>query len=87
VPLHGPAAGLYLRLWSRAFPDRPATPDHDEQLRSYERLHGPRIDELEAQLHTKLRVAHRLLGDVRCDGRHYGQAVHCRHAVAASTSQ
>src|SRR6185503_7858047 len=38
VPLHGPAAGVYLRLWAPAFPYQPATADQAEQLHWHERL-------------------------------------------------
>jgi hypothetical protein len=33
TPLHGPTAGVYFRMWLRAFPDRPITPGQaDEQV-------------------------------------------------------
>lgn len=80
APLHGPAAGLYFRMWLAAFPDNPLTAEHADQQGHYEHLHGPRIDELEMDLRHKLRDPARQLGDIECAGRHHGRPVACTFA-------
>jgi hypothetical protein len=80
APMHGPAAGLYFRMWLAAFPDNPLTIEHADQQVHYEHLHGPRIDELEADLRHKLRDPDRELGDIECAGRHHGRPVACSFA-------
>ena len=86
VPLHGPAAGVYLRLWARAFPGQPATADQAEQLHWHERLHGSQIDDLEAELRRRLRDPQRRLPTVDCQGRHHGRPVRCRYAARAEAA-
>jgi hypothetical protein len=85
VPLHGAAAGLYLRLWLRAFPDRPITPAQAAEQVHYERLHGPQIDEYEAGLRRKATDPGRRLVDIVCAGRHHGTKVACRYAATTAS--
>lgn len=80
APMHGPAAGLYFRMWQLAFPDNALTREHAEHQVHYEHLHGPRIDELEADLRRKLRDPDRHVGVINCAGRHHGQPVDCAFA-------
>jgi hypothetical protein len=82
APMHGPAAGLYLRMWLAAFPDNPLTAEHAQHQIHYEHLHGRRIDELEATLRHKLRDPDRQLGDIACAGRHHDQQVSCSFALS-----
>jgi hypothetical protein len=86
VPMHGASAGLYFRMWSAAFADRPVTDDQADNQHHYERLYGTQIDELDALLRSKLADPHRQLGDVTCDGRHHGRAVTCRFATGSDTT-
>lgn len=83
VPLHGAAAGLYLRMWLRAFPDRPITSAQAAEQVHYERLHGAQIDEYEAQLRRAATDPDRRLADIVCVGRHHGRKVTCRYAPLA----
>ncbi|MGI5185466.1 hypothetical protein ACQEVZ_55410 [Dactylosporangium sp. CA-152071] len=53
APMHGPGAGLYVRMWLAAFPDGPVTADQADNQRHYEHLHGPQIDELETTMRRK----------------------------------
>ena len=82
APMHGPAAGLYFRMWQQAFPGNELTAEFADHLGSYEQLHGSRIDELEADLRHRLRDPHRQLGDITCTGRHNGRSVTCTFARA-----
>jgi hypothetical protein len=77
APMHGPAAGLYFRMWLAAFPENPLTAEHAEHQVHYEHWHGQRIDELEADLRHKLRDPDRQVGDIACAGRHHSQQVTC----------
>jgi len=76
-PLTSPAAGLYMRLWAKAFPDRPMFTDRHEH---HEALEGSRIDDLEKGLRGKLAVKSRRLATIECDGRHHSKPVRCRYA-------
>jgi hypothetical protein len=80
APMHGPAAGLYFRMWQQAFPDSELTAEFANQQGSYEQLHGSRIDELEADLRHRLRDPDRQLGDITCAGLHHGKQVTCTFA-------
>lgn len=80
APMHGPAAGLYFRMWQQAFPDSELTVEHAEHQVHYEHLHGSRIDELEADLRHQLRDPGRQLGDITCAGLHHGTQVTCAFA-------
>jgi hypothetical protein len=82
APMHGPAAGLYFRMWLAAFPDNTLTAEHTEHQVHYEHLHGSRIDELEADLRHKLRDPDRQLDDITCAGQHHGKPVTCMFARA-----
>jgi hypothetical protein len=85
APMHGAAAGLYFRLWQTAFPQHQVTADQAEQLVHYEKLFGPRIDDLEAALRRKSADPARRLAEVDCAGRHHGRRVACRYAPAPSS--
>ena len=80
IPLHGAAAGIYLRLADRAFPGHglfdPSLTAH------YERAQGPGMDRYERLLRRRLTVRGRRLDPARieCDGEHWGQAVMCKYA-------
>lgn len=80
APMHGPAAGLYFRMWQQAFPDSELAAEFANHQGSYEDLHGSRIDELEADLRHRLRDPDRQLGDITCAGRHHGKSVTCMFA-------
>lgn len=80
TPLHGPAAGVYFRLWLRAFPDKPITPGQAGDQVHYEKLYGTRIDDLERTLRQKAADPDRQLRDIDCPGRHHGTRVACRYA-------
>jgi hypothetical protein len=54
APLTTAGSGLYLRVWAKAFPDRPVLDDRGEQLEHYEALKGSVIDEHEAVMRRKL---------------------------------
>ena len=82
IPLHGAAAGFYLRMWQRAFPGHP---DGDPSLAAaYERAHGPGIDRHERYVRRTLAVPGRRLDPARieCDGEHWGEAVTCKYQTA-----
>ncbi|HZN77939.1 MAG TPA: hypothetical protein VFC00_40530 [Micromonosporaceae bacterium] len=85
APMHGPAAGLYFRLWQKAFPQHPATADQADQQVHYENLFGGQIDDLEAELRRKTVDPTRRLADIECAGRHHGQQVACRYATAPAS--
>lgn len=80
TPMHGSGAGLYFRMWQKAFPEHPMTVEHAETQVHYERLHGARIDEFEAELRHSLRDPDRQIGDIDCGGRHHGEPVNCKFA-------
>jgi hypothetical protein len=80
APMHGPAAGVYFRMWLAAFPDHPLTVAHAGHQAHYEHLHGARIDELEVDLRHRLRDPDRQVGDIDCAGRHHGRPVACSFA-------
>lgn len=79
VPLHGAAAGIYLRLADQAFPGHglfdPSLTAH------YERAHGPGMDRYERLLRRRLTQQRRRLDParVKCGGEHWGQAVTCKY--------
>lgn len=79
APLRSPAAGLYLRMWAAAFPDKPLFADRSQH---HETLEGSTIDDLEATMRRKLTVKDRKLGDITCAGRHHGEIVQCKYAGA-----
>jgi hypothetical protein len=85
APMHGAAAGLYFRMWRAAFPYRSISGDDAEQQVAYEKLHGSRIDDLEAMLRHKAADPQRRLVDIDCSGMHHGQRVQCRYAASATT--
>ncbi|MDX6740449.1 hypothetical protein [Actinocorallia sp. A-T 12471] len=55
APLHGAAAGLYLRLFHRAFPDHAHDVSGEVTVADYERMYGNRLDDQEAFLLRQLR--------------------------------
>ena len=80
TPLHGPTAGVYFRMWLRAFPDQPSTPDQADEQVHYEKLYGTQIDDLERTLRQKAADPNRQLRDIDCPGKHHGTRVACRYA-------
>ncbi len=54
APLTTSGSGLYLRVWAKAFPDRPVMDDGGERLAHHEALKGDVIDEHEAVMRRKL---------------------------------
>lgn len=79
VPLHGAAAGFYLRMWRQAFPGHLA---FDAELADhYEVAHGPGMDRHERYVRRRLRVPGRRLDPARieCDGEHRGKPVSCKY--------
>jgi hypothetical protein len=88
APLSTAAAGLYLRVWNRAFPGhRNPFKEAADDAGHYEAIAGSRIDAIEAESRRKLTDRGRTLKDEECSGRHHGEpAPHCRyysHAKAA----
>ncbi len=74
VPFSAAAAGLYLRMWATAFPDHPLGTERGQH---HEALYKTRIDDLESEARHKLRVDHRALTSVSCEGFHHGEPVAC----------
>lgn len=83
APMTTTGAGLYFRLWARAFPHKPVLPDG--QRKHYEALHGEAIDDLEDQLRRTLARHDRVLGTPECTGRHHGSPGRCRYAHPGTT--
>jgi len=81
TPLHGPTAGVYFRMWLRAFPDRPITAGLADAQVHYEQLYGVQIDDLERTLREKAADPRRQLGEIECAGKHHGMRVACRYAT------
>lgn len=78
VPLHGAAAGFYLRMWKLAFPGHVVD---DEITVHHEALYSGQMDDHERIIRRKLRQPKRHLGalDITCDGMHWGQKVACKY--------
>jgi hypothetical protein len=81
APLHGPAAGLYFRMWLQAFPDKPITAGQADEQVHYEKLYGAHIDDLQQTLHQKAADPNRHPRDIDCAGKHHGTPVACRYAT------
>jgi len=84
TPLNTPAAGLYARMWGRAFPGHPVWAD---QVGHYEAIEGQTIDTFEAETRARIGRANpwRVLGEVECKGLHHGEpALGCRFVVQDS---
>jgi hypothetical protein len=79
VPLRSPAAGLYLRMWTAAFPDQPM---FAEPSQHHEALEASTIDDLETTLRRKLTVKSRTLPDITCTSEHDGEIVQCKYTGA-----
>jgi hypothetical protein len=79
VPLRSPAAGLYLRMWTAAFPDQPM---FAEPSQHHEALEASTIDDLETTLRRKLTVKSRTLPNITCTGEHDGETVQCKYTEA-----
>jgi hypothetical protein len=80
IPLTGTAAGLYFRMWSRAFPGHELT-DRGEH---YEALYKDAIDKAEGDIRQKLNLPGRVvLRDFTCDGTHHGEPVQCKYQAEA----
>jgi hypothetical protein len=84
VPLHGAPAGLYFRLWLRAFPDHPVTPDQVDNQAHYETLYAEQMNDLESDLRRKVSDPARHLGDITCKGLHHGEATACRYTTRST---
>jgi hypothetical protein len=84
TPMHGAAAGLYLRLWRQAFPTHQPASGLDDTLASYARLHGAQIDDLEHALRRQAAAPGRRLQRVECGGWHHGRRVACRYATSTA---
>lgn len=82
VPMNGAAAGLYMRMWSLAFPDHLIAADSHTH---HEAIYHDQIDDLERELRHKLTVPTRRLEalSIECDGDHHGSPAACRYAVQA----
>lgn len=63
APLNSTGSGLYMRMWAKAFPDRPAFEDVAERLDHYEALKGDAMDDQEATMRQKLGQPWRTLHD------------------------
>jgi hypothetical protein len=81
TPLHGPTAGLYFRMWLRAFPDKLITPGQTDEQVHHEKLYGTQIDDLQRTLRHKAADPNRQLRDIDCAGKHHGTHVACRYAT------
>jgi hypothetical protein len=79
APLNSPGAGLYLRMWTAAFPGQPM---FIEPRQHHEALEGSTIDDLERTVRRKLADKARTLSDVTCTGEHDGETVQCKFAGA-----
>jgi hypothetical protein len=77
APLTETAAGLYARMWGRAFPG--ITDVWQQPREHYEALRGTLIDDLEAWSRRKLAQSDRVI-EFDCGGMHHGQAVNCHGA-------
>lgn len=80
VPMHGDSAGLYFRVWAKAFPDNVLTTEQTDTHEHYEQLFGSRIDILEQDVARKITDQGRILGEIDCHGYHHGEPVTCRFA-------
>ncbi|MGH3986846.1 MAG: hypothetical protein ACRDTZ_05955 [Pseudonocardiaceae bacterium] len=76
APMRLAATGLYIRMWTVAFPDQRIF-DGGEH---YEALEGSAIDDAELVARSKLAVGDRRLGAIVCAGRHHGESVQCKYA-------
>ncbi|MFY1620072.1 hypothetical protein [Micromonospora sp. WMMD736] len=81
VPMHGAGAGLYFRLWAKAFPTHPLTVEQAAQRVHYEKLFASQIDESQAELRYRMADPQRRLVDIECEGKHHGKRVDCRFVV------
>jgi len=82
IPLNGTAAGLYFRLWTRAFPDHELT-DRGEH---YEALYKDSIDKVEQEMRRKLTLRGRVVQrGFTCDGTHHGQPAGCKYRAVAGS--
>lgn len=84
APLTSPATGLYMRMWSQAFPDKPVFGDAGEH---HEALEGSRIDDMEADTRRKLTVRERTLGEIECEGKHRSEPVQCTYVKREDAAQ
>ena len=78
TPLNTTGAGLYFRVWYRAFPDHKHVIGNDTE--HYEALRGTAIDDLDTELRQKLTRPDRTLTGTICHGRHHGETVDCTYA-------
>ncbi|MDT7785570.1 MAG: hypothetical protein QOF58_3989 [Pseudonocardiales bacterium] len=80
TPIRSSAAGLYMRMWIAA--GLPEIPEVTEGSRNHEALEKSRIDDNEAFSRSKLAVADRQVGVIKCSGLHHGDEVNCVYAPA-----
>jgi hypothetical protein len=85
VPMHGDSAGLYFRVWARAFPNHSLTAEQADTRNHYEKLFGSRIDVLEQDVARRLTADDRVHGDIDCRGYHHGKPVTCRFTERKDT--
>jgi hypothetical protein len=71
APLPAEAVTLYMRTWSRAFPDTRAF--DPLELDSYEHVAGSAADDLETDIRRRLRRPDRALAGITCTGLHHGE--------------
>lgn len=83
APFHTSAVGLYLRMWSKAFPDHPIHDGQAESRNHYEALRSSEIDDFEAQVRRRMTDSTRHLRDITCEGKHFGEPAVCRYAKQA----
>ena len=74
APLTSTGAGLYFRMWAKAFPDKPAM---SGQAVHYEAIGGAQIDAAEEEARRLSRADWRVPGKPECAGRHHGVEVAC----------
>jgi hypothetical protein len=87
TPLNIAAAGLYIRMWTRAFPGHRNPFGKVDGAGHYEAIAGSRIDDFEAEMRRKLTDRRRTLKDEDCFGRHHGEPAPCcryHHEVKAA---
>jgi hypothetical protein len=88
TPLNTAATGLYMRMWSRAFPGMRNTFREIDDAGHYEAIAGSGIDACEEETRRKLTVKDRMLTGEDCPGRHHGRPApgcpyYAGHAQAA----
>ncbi|WP_205327051.1 hypothetical protein [Glycomyces sp. YM15] len=79
TPMQSSVNGLYFRMWLQTgMPDVAGIATASEH---HEALESSLVDEHEALTRRKLAVSSRVMGNVECDGFHYGKQVKCSYSV------